>query len=71
MNRILYKKIYQTEKEALSDMNKIKEYVSSPKVVKGTVPNAYLVILYESDSKDRIEEGIRYYRQKNLTVFRG
>lgn len=71
MYRIIYKKIYQTEKEAEADMRKIKESVSSPKVVKGTVPNSFLVILYESDSKERIEEGIRYYRQKNLTIFRG
>lgn len=71
MYRILYKKIYQTEKEAVSDMNKIKDSVSSPKVIKGSVPNSYLVILYESNSKERIEEGMKYYRQKNLTVFRG
>lgn len=71
MYRILYKKIYQTEKEAISDMNKIKDSVSALKVVKGSVSNSYLVILYESNSKERIEEGMKYYRQKNLTVFRG
>lgn len=71
MYRILYKKVYETEKEAIADLKKIKEIVSEPKVEKGSVPNSYLIVLYESKSKDRIEEGIKYYRQRNLTVFRG
>lgn len=71
MHRILYNKIYGTEKDALSDLKKIKDKVSSPKVIKGSVPNSYLLVLYESNSKDRIEEGMKYYRQRELNVFRG
>lgn len=71
MYRILYKKVYGTEKEAISDLKKIKEIASEPRVEKGSVVNSYLIVLYESNSKDKIEEGIRYYRHRNLTVFRG
>ncbi len=71
MYRILYKKVYGTEKEAISDLKKIKEIASEPRVEKGSVLNSYLIVLYESNSKDKIEEGIRYYRHRNLTVFRG
>lgn len=71
MYRILYKKVYGTEKEAISDLKKIKEIASEPRVEKGSVLNSYLIVLYESNSKDKIEERIRYYRHRNLTVFRG
>lgn len=71
MYRILYKKVYGTEKEAISDLKKIKEIASEPRVEKGSVLNSYLIVLYESNSKDKIEEEIRYYRHRNLTVFRG
>lgn len=71
MYRILYKKVYGTEKEDISDLKKIKEIASEPRVEKGSVLNSYLIVLYESNSKDKIEEGIRYYRHRNLTVFRG
>lgn len=70
MYRILYNKIYGSEKDAYKDLKKVSALVTNPKVEKGSVKNAWLVVLYECKTKERLEEGITFYRNKGLTVFR-
>lgn len=70
MHRIIYNKVYCTEKEASSDFNKIKDNATNPKVVKGKAPNTWLVVLYECKTKERLEQGISYFKDKKLKVYR-
>lgn len=70
MNLICYKRVFSTEKEADSELRKVKDKASNPKVIKGNAGNTWLVQLYECSSDSRLEEGMRYFRGKELDVFR-
>ena len=70
MYRIIYNKVYSTEKEAFSDFNKIKGNATNPKVVKGKAIGTWLIVLYECKTKERLEQGCSYFRAKKLKVYR-
>ena len=70
MHLICYKKVYSSEKEAQKDLKKVKDLASNPKVIQGKVEGCWLVQLYETEHKMRLEEGMLHFRNKGLEVFR-
>lgn len=67
---ICYKKVFGSEKDAKKELTKVQESATDPKVIKGKIEGCWLVQMYETNRKERLEEGIAYYRNKGLEVFR-
>lgn len=66
--RIIYKKVYDTQKEAEKALKELSGKAASPCVRPG-FKTGWVVVLYEHEKLSRIEEGIKYYKQNGLTVF--
>ena len=66
--RILYKKVFESEKETVRSLKELDGKATSPKVTQGK-SGGWLIVLYESDSQKRIEEGMEHYKSAGLTVF--
>ena len=66
--RIIYKKIFETEKDALKAVKELKDKASNPRVAPG-IDTGWLVVLYESDRLSTIDKGMSHYRAAGLTVF--
>lgn len=70
MYRINYKRFFSTEKEAKKALKEVVDIATDPKVIHQPKSGLWAVTLYEHKNKDRMEEGVRFYREKGLTVFR-
>lgn len=70
MHLICYKKVFDSEKEAQKELKKVETSATNPVVIKGKVEGCWLIQLYETNHKTRLEEGMLYYRNKGLEVFR-
>lgn len=67
--RIIYKKIYETRKEAEKALKDVREVANAPYVTSGK-STGYLVVLYDHEKLSKIEEGLNYYKSKKLPVYR-
>lgn len=66
--RIIYKKRYESESEALKAAKELKGKASNPAVYPG-LKAGWLVVLYESNKYSMIEKGVSHYKSAGLTVF--
>ena len=66
--RIIYKRIYDTEKEAVKELKNLTGKASNPKIAKGQKAG-WVIVLYESNKRSRIDEGIDFYKSSGLPVF--
>jgi len=66
--RIIYKKIYDSEKEAVKALKELDGKASSPSITQGK-SGGWLVVLYEHEKRSRIEEGMKHYEAAGLTVY--
>lgn len=66
--RIIYKKVFDSEKDAEKAVKELKDKASSPRVFPGKEAG-WLVVLYESDRLSMIDKGMSHYRSAGLTVF--
>lgn len=65
--RIIYKRIFPTEREAEKAVCGIKDMVSSPRVE--PAGSGYGVVLYEHGDRAVIDRGYAHYRRLGLEVF--
>lgn len=68
MYRIIYKRVFSTQQQAVKALKEVTDKASNPKVVQGK-SGGWLVVLYEHSSMKRIEQGKRYYVSNGLTVY--
>ena len=66
--RIIYKKVFDSEKDAAKAVKELKDKASNPRVFPGLY-TGWLVVLYESDRLLTIEKGMNHYKSAGLTVF--
>lgn len=66
--RIIYKSA-GNKKDAEKAMNGIKDKVSNPQVVFSSSTGSWNVVLYESQSRQRIDDAYKHYRDDGLQIF--
>lgn len=66
--RIIYKRVFNTQKEALKALREVVGKATNPSVKQGK-SGAWLVVLYECATKEVAEKGIEHYRASGLTVY--
>lgn len=66
--RIIYKKIFESQKDAEKAVKEVKDKAHAPYAVCGKSAG-WVVVLYEHEKPSKIEEGVKYYESKGLTVF--
>lgn len=66
--RIIYKKIFDSEKDAIKAVKELNGKASNPTVYPGKEAG-WLVVLYEADRLSTIEKGMSHYKSAGLTVF--
>lgn len=66
--RIIYKKIFDSEKDAIKATKELNGKASNPTVHPGKEAG-WLVVLYEADRLSTVEKGMGHYRTAGLTVF--
>ena len=66
--RIIYKKIFDSEKDATKAVKELKGKASNPRVAPGQRAG-WLVVLYETEKFDLVEKGVEHYKSAGLTVF--
>lgn len=66
--RIVCGRSFLSRVDAEKHLDSIGDRASNPRIVQGE-SSAWLVVLYESDSRKRIEQGYWHYKSLGLEVF--